>query len=254
MTLGPVAPGDTSIVVHSTGPPVDSNLVSALSLIHAARASCTQVWAVVPYMGYARQDRQFLPGEIVTMSLVAKLFKAAGASRIFVVDIHSKAALRHLGRTAVPVSAIPALAKYARTLGLEDPLTVSPDAGGRTRVAEFARLFKSEYACLEKTRDRKTGRVRIMSRDMDIVRGRDLILVDDMISTGGSIIKAIGFLRRQGCNRIIVACTHGLLVDDAESKICAAGAERIISTNTIPGNTALVDVSAPLADAIIAAR
>lgn len=248
-TLGPVPPADRAIVVHSTGPPTDQNLVSALSAVYGARQACPEVWAVVPYMGYARQDRQFLPGETITMRLVGKLFKAAGASKIFIVDIHSSAALAHLGRAGIGVSAIPALARYAGRL-LKNPLVVSPDAGGAARAAEFASILKTAHVTLEKSRDRKTGRVKITSDRVDAVRGRDLILVDDMISTGGSIVKAAGFLKKQGCGRILVACTHGLLVDGAESRIRGAGVERIISTNTIPGETGVVDVSAPLVDAI----
>ncbi len=102
----------TIIVVQSTYPPVDSNLIQALSLVSKARQFSSQVYAVIPYIGYTRQDREFLPGEIVTMSVVATLFKAAGATRRVVVDIHSKIALKHFRIAVKNVTAVPELAQY----------------------------------------------------------------------------------------------------------------------------------------------
>ena len=107
------------------------------------------------------------------------------------------------------------------------------------------------YIALEKTRDRKTGKVKIKTKNLEEVKNRDLILVDDIISTGGSIIKATQFLKKQKCKRIYVACTHGLLMNDAEKKIKKAGVTSIISTNTIPGKTSKVDISKTIAKAIM---
>jgi ribose-phosphate pyrophosphokinase len=127
---------------------------------------------------------------------------------------------------------------------------VSPDLGGAARAEEFAKFYGTDFIALKKQRDRKTGKVEIMTSDLDGVRGRDLVLVDDMISTGGSIVKATEFLKRQKCGRVYVACTHALLIDNAERKIRKAGISGIISTNTIPGNTSVVDVSGIIAKAI----
>src|SRR5436309_1594629 len=190
------------IVVHSVYPPVDSNLIRALALVSQARKYSSHVYAVIPYLGYARQDRQFLPNEIVTISLVAKLFKAAGATRIIVVDIHSMIALNQFQIPAKNVSAIQELAKYFKRLKLKDPLVVSPDIGGIQRARNFARLLGVDYIALEKHRDRKTGKVLVKQGDHQQVRGRDLILVDDMISTGNSIIKAAQYLKRHKCGKI----------------------------------------------------
>jgi ribose-phosphate pyrophosphokinase len=128
-------------------------------------------------------------------------------------------------------------------------LVVSPDLGGRVRVKEFARLLKTDSIALKKHRDRKTGKVRILSEKVD-VKDRDLIIVDDIISTGGSIVKATKFLKKQKCKRVFVACTHALLVNDAAKKIKNAGVSQIISTNTIPGESAKVDVSKVISDAL----
>jgi len=240
-----------SIVVQSIYPPVDTNLVQALSLISKAKETSSEVIAVIPYMGYARQDREFLPGEIVTMKVLAKLFKGVGASKIIAVDIHSVIGLKHFTIKTENVTAIPDLVMYFKKLSLKNPLVVSPDKGGKNRAKEFAEKFESEYIALEKKRNKKTGKVQIKTKNSDTVVGRDLILVDDMISTGGSIIKATQFLKKQKCKRVYVACTHALLMNDAEKKIRKAGVTSIVSTNTIPGKTSVVDVSNTIAKAIM---
>ena len=239
-----------SIVVQSIYPPVDTNLVQALSLISKAKETSSEVTIVIPYMGYSRQDREFLPGEIVTMKVLGKLFKGVGASKIIVVDIHSMIGLKHFTIKSENITAIPDLVEHFKKLRLKKPLVVSPDQGGKQRAREFAREFGVEYIALEKKRDKKTGKVQIKTKNANEVAGRDLILVDDMISTGGSIIKATQFLKKQKCMRVYVACTHALLINNAEKKIRKAGVTRIISTNTIPGKTSTVDVSSTIAKAI----
>ena len=240
-----------SIVVQSIYPPVDTNLVQALSLITKAKENSSEVITVIPYMGYARQDREFLPGEIVTMNVLGKLFKSAGASKIIIVDIHSLIGLKYFTIKTKNVTAIPDLVEYFKKLSLKNPLVVSPDQGGKERAKEFAKEFNSDYIALEKIRDKKTGKVKIKTKNLAEVENRDLILVDDMISTGGSIIKATQFLKKQKCKRIYVACTHALLMNDAENKIKKAGVTNIISTNTIPGKTSKVDISKTIAKAIM---
>ena len=238
------------VVVQSTYPPVDSNLIQALSLISKAKQYSSNVTAVIPYLGYARQDREFLPGEVITIKTIANLFKAAGASKIIVVDIHSKIALNQFKIPSKNVSAVPELVKYFKKLRLKEPLVVSPDLGGATRAKEFAKHFGTKFIALKKQRNRKTGKVLIKSSNLKEVKGRDLVLVDDMISTGGSIIKATQFLKKQKCKRVFVACTHALLMNNAEKKIKKAGVSQIISANTIPGKTAKVDVSSSIAKVI----
>ena len=239
-----------SIVVQSIYPPVDTNLLQALSLISKAKEVSSEVVAVIPYMGYARQDREFLPGEIVTMKVLGKLFKGAGASKVVAVDIHSIIGFKHFTIKTQNVTAIPDLVQHFKKLRLENPLIVSPDQGGKDRAREFAREFGSEFITLEKKRDRKTGKVQIQTKNAE-VSGRDLILVDDMISTGGSIVKATQFLKKQKCGRVYVACTHALLMNDAEKKIIKSGVTKIVSANTIPGKTSVVDVSSTIAKAIV---
>ena len=237
------------LVVQSTYPPVDTNLLQILSIISEVKKISSKIYAIMPYMGYARQDRQFLNGEIVTMSVVAKMLQAAGAKKAIVVDIHSKTALRHFKIPTENVSAIPELAKYLKKLKLKNPIVVSPDTGGSLRAKKFADVLKSDFITLKKSRNRKTGKVSIQSTKAD-VNGKDLIIVDDIISTGGSVVKATQFLKKQKCKRVFVVCTHGLLVGDAEKNIKKAGVTQIISTNTIPRSISKVDVSGVIAQAV----
>lgn len=250
ITLKKIPKAEHVVVVQSTYPPVDTNLIQALSLISHSQQFSKKITLIIPYMGYARQDREFLPGEIVTMRVLAKLFKAVGVTNLIVVDIHSLIGLKHFKIKKQNVSAIPDLAMYFKKLKLKDVLVVSPDQGGKDRAKRFAENLKVEYIALSKKRDRKTGKVQITNSKLNHVVGRDLILVDDMISTGGSIIKAAEFLKKQKCRKIYVACTHALLINDAEARIKKAGVAQIISTNTIPGNTSIVDVSNTIAKAM----
>ena len=237
------------LIVQSTYPPVDTNLLQILSIISEVKKISSKIYAVIPYMGYARQDRQFLNGEIATMSVVAKMLQAAGAKKAIVVDIHSKTALRHFKIPTENVSAIPELAKYLKKLKLKNPIVVSPDTGGSLRAKKFADILKSDFITLKKSRNRKTGKVSIQSTKAD-VKGKDLIIVDDIVSTGGSVVKATQFLKKQKCKRVFVVCTHGLLVGDAEKNIKKAGVTQIISTNTIPRSISKVDVSGVIAQAV----
>jgi len=250
ITLSSEPKKGTIVVVQSTYPPVDTNLLQAILLVSKARQFSANVIVVIPYMGYARQDREFLPGEVVTMQVIAKLFKTAGASKIIVVDIHSLIGLRQFKMPAKNVSAIPELVRYFKKLRLKEPLVVSPDLGGKERAKEFARHFKTDFIVLKKQRNRKTGKVKIVSSNLSDVSGRDLILVDDMISTGGSIIKATEFLKKQKCKRVYAVCTHALLIGGAEKKIRKSGVTQIVSANTIPSKTSVVDVSSIIAKAI----
>ena len=247
ITINPIPKKSVVLVVQSTYPPVDTNLLELISIVSKVQKFSSKVYAVIPYMGYARQDREFLGGEIVTIGVVGRLLKASGVKKILTVDIHSKLALKELKISSENVSAMAGLVKYFQKMNLKDPLVVSPDLGGKDRAQTFANLLRSDFIALKKHRDRKTGKVNILSGKVE-VKNRDLILVDDMVSTGGSIVKATQFLKKQKCKRVFVACTHALLVNEAAKKIKNAGVSQIVSTNTIPGDSAKVDVSKVISD------
>jgi ribose-phosphate pyrophosphokinase len=242
--------GKDCIIVQSTYPPPDTHLMQVLMMAtKCADDKARDMCAVIPYLAYARQDRPFLEGEVVSIALVAKLLKAAGIKHVVTVDIHSQLAMSHFD-SIENVSSIPLLADYALKMKLRRPVAVSPDAGGAGRAKEFADLLKADAVALKKSRDRTTGEVTVDEKlDIDISE-RDAILVDDMISSGGSIVKAAQVLRKKGAGRIYAMCAHALLIGDATQKIKAAGVQDIIATNSIPGEYSKVDLSPAIARAL----
>ncbi|MGB6674161.1 MAG: ribose-phosphate pyrophosphokinase [Candidatus Nitrosopolaris sp.] len=239
---------DYCIVVQSTYPPTDRHLLQALMMIkRCSENGAANVCAVMPYMAYSRQDRAFLDGEVVSMALVAKLIETVGTKRLITVDIHSPASLSYFTIDTQNISAVGLLADYAAVkIKLNAPIVVSPDMGGAKRAVKFARMLGTDMVALKKSRDKDTAEVIIEEKELNSsVVGRDLILLDDMISTGESIVEACRFLRRYKPNKIYAICTHALLIGDATTRIKAAGVEEIISTNSVPGINAKVDL-APL--------
>jgi ribose-phosphate pyrophosphokinase len=145
------------------------------------------------------------------------------------------------------VSSVPLLANYASKMKLRDPIAVSPDAGGTNRAKEFARLLDIDVIVLKKSRHRVTGEVTIDEKlHMDISK-RDAIVIDDIISSGGSIIEV---LHKKGVGRIYAMCAHALLIRDAAQKIKSAGVQDIISTNSVPGEYSKVELSTEIASAL----
>jgi len=242
--------GKNCVIVQSTYPPPDSHIMQTLMMARkCALDGARDVCAVIPYLAYARQDRVFLDGEVVSIALVAKLLEAAGVRHVVTVDIHSQLAMSHFS-SIENVSSIPLLADYASKMDLRRPVAVSPDAGGAGRVNEFAKLLKIDAVVLKKSRDRTTGEVSIDDNIGIDVSGRDAILVDDMISSGGSIVKAAQVLRKNGSGRVYAMCAHALLIGDAAQKIRSAGVEDIIATNSVPGENSKVDLSPAIARAL----
>jgi ribose-phosphate pyrophosphokinase len=247
--LGTVNKG-TIIVVSSTGPPVDSNMVQTLSLISKAREMSSDVLAVVPYIGYAKQDKEFLKGEIITISVIAKLFKAVGATRLIVVDFHSPSALKFFKIPTKNLSAVPVFVSYFKKFQLKNPLVVAPDTYWKDSADEFAKCLNTKAIALNKQRDRKTGKLIISSPLPEFSKGQDLILIDDMVSSGGTILEAIKFLKKENFRKIYVVCTHPVFVGDSEKKIRKAGVTEIIGTNSIEGKLSRVDLSEIICKAV----
>lgn len=234
------------IIVQSTYPPTDRHLLQALMMLERCSTDgSANVWAVMPYMAYSRQDREFLDGEVVSAALVAKLIENVGTKKLITVDVHSPASLSYYTIDTQNISAVGLLAEYAAgKIKPNAPIVVSPDLGGTKRAAEFARILGTDMIALTKSRDKDTAQVFIEEKELDSnVVGRDLILLDDMISTGESIVEACKFLKKYKPNKIYAMCTHALLIGDAMTRINSAGVDEIISTNSIPGISAKVDLA-----------
>jgi ribose-phosphate pyrophosphokinase len=233
------------IIVQSTYPPTDRHLLQLLMMIKkCADRNINKIFAVVPYMAYARQDREFIEGEVVSMRLIASLLEAAGLDKVITVDAHSPFALSCFKIEAENISSIPILAGYAaENLNLHTPIVVSPDLGGMERAAEFAGILRADMIALRKFRNRTTGQLTIDENLEISLETRDAIIVDDMITSGGSIAKACDVLKKHKCGKVYAMCAHALLVGNAMNVIKAAGVEDVIATNSIPNISAKVDLS-----------
>ncbi len=238
------------IIVQSTYPPTDRHLIQLLMMVKRCTEDGAQdVCAVVPYLAYARQDRAFIEGEVVSIALVAKLFETMGVKHVVTVDIHSQLAMSYF-QSIQNVSSVRLLAEYASNMKLRNPIAVSPDAGGTTRANEFGRHLDIEVISLKKSRHRVTGEVTIDDKIDEDIADRDAILIDDIISSGGSIIKAAGVLRSLGVGKIYAMCAHALLIQGAAEKIKSAGVHDIISTNSVPGEYSKIELSQEIVSAL----
>jgi len=239
--------GTSILLVQSTYPPVDRNYMQLFLAAHHLSQEGAKVHAVIPYLGYARQDKAFMPGEIVSLGVISHLLRSCGVMRVTTVDIHSAEGLALFAIPTYSVSAIPSLAQYIKkNLNLSNPVVISPDFGSSKRTEAFSTLYGAEHLQFAKERDRVTGDVRIDAGEMN-VKGRDVIIVDDMISTGGTIHAAAEKLRKAQAAKIVVGCVHPLLVGDAYESLLKSGVDEIIGTNTVPSRVSKVDATEPLA-------
>ena len=239
--------GKSVFIVQSTHQPGDQHLFQLLLAAHQLSEEGAKVTAVVPYLAYARQDKEFLPGESITLGVVAHLMRSVGVRRLVTVDIHSAEGLALFSFPAYSVSAIPSLVGYSKEkLGLKDPVVIAPDFGGSKRTEAFAQLYGAKFLQLSKTRDRNSGDVSINDIAEDL-EGKEVVMVDDIISTGGTMKAAAEMVIKHGAKKSLVVCVHGLFAGDALQKLEKAPIGDIVCTNTIPGKFSKVDVSGALA-------
>ncbi len=246
----PNVKGKYCAVVQSLYPPTDRHLLQALMIIKKCYDdNASHICSVTPYMAYARQDRAFIQDEFPSMSLIARLFESVGTNSLITLDVHSLKALSYFSIEAKNMSSIPLFADYIKSSNhLHRPVAVSPDMGGRKRTEEFSKILDIDSLILEKSRDRHSGEVSIdESKIHDLVADRDIIMIDDIISTGNSIIKATDILRRKNSGKIYVLCTHSLISENNIQSVLDAGVKNIVTTNSIPTRLAKIDISALLA-------
>lgn len=226
--------GADVFVIQPTSAPVNDNLMELLILIDALkRASAGRINAVVPYYGYARQDRKTKAREPITAKLVADLLTTAGADRVVTMDLHAGQIQGYFNIPVDHLSALEDLAAYFKPYveADNDFVVVSPDLGGVTRTRKFANYLKLPIAIIEKTRPRPNEN-EVMNVIGDI-EGKNIIMVDDIIDTGGTICKAAEVLRNRGAKKIYGAATHGVLSANAVERIQDSVLEEFVITNTI---------------------
>ncbi len=225
--------GADVFVIQPTCPPVNDSLMELLIMLDAfKRSSASRVTAVLPYYGYARQDRKDKPRVPITSKLVADLITAAGADRVLTLDLH---AAQIQGFFNIPVDhlfAAPVIVGHLKKLEVEDLTIVSPDAGGVERARAYAKRLGATLAIIDKRRvaANQTEVMNIIGE----VEGRNVFIVDDIIDTGGTLIHSAEALMRQGAKSISASCTHAVLSGPAISRINASQLDQVITTNSMP--------------------
>ncbi|MFD2793405.1 ribose-phosphate diphosphokinase [Promicromonospora vindobonensis] len=217
--------------------PVNQWIMEQLLMVDAAkRASAHSVTVVAPFFGYARQDKKSRGREPISARLIADLFKTAGADRLMSVDLHTAQIQGFFDGPVDHLWAMPILVDYVRTrVDVDNVTVVSPDAG-RIRVAEIwaSKLGGGPLAFVHKTRDVTRPNQSVANRVVGDVEGRDCVLVDDLIDTGGTIAEAVKVIMAAGAKSVTVAATHGVLSGPAQERLMGCGAREVVVTDTLP--------------------
>jgi len=228
--------GNDVFIIQSTSSPVNNNLMELLIMIDAfKRASAGRITAVIPYYGYARQDRKVKSRDPITAKLVADLLTAAGANRILTMDLHASQIQGYFNIPVDHLLGAPILAEHYISKGLidqDDVVVVSPDLGSVTRARKFADNLHAPIAIIDKRRP-KANVSEIMNIIGDI-EGKRCILIDDMIDTAGTIANAANALKDLGAKEVYACCTHGVLSGPAMDRINNSTIEELVMLNTIP--------------------
>ncbi len=239
---------DGVVVVQSTGYPQDENLMELFLILKTLHdMGVTKIRTIIPYFGYGRQEKSFNHGEAVSAEVVCHLLQCAGASEVYSINLHEKSICDLFSIPAHNLSAMATIAQYIND-NIDDPVIVAPDKGALGFAQEIASILKCESDYLEKIRI-SPEKVQTKPKNLD-VDGRDAVIIDDIISTGGTIVNACGILREHGARRIVVSCVHPVLVEDALLKIFAAKADDVVGTDTLKSEVSRISVASLVADAL----
>ncbi len=225
--------GKDCFVVQSTCPPVNDNLVELLIFIDCMRrASAKRITAVIPYYGYARQDRKAEGRTPITAKLVANLLTVAGVNRVLTMNLHADQIQGFFDLPVDHLTAAPVIARHFRKRDLNDAVLVSPDVGNIKFGNEFASRIGGELAVIHKRR--LTGDSTVAVTIVGNVEGRKVMMFDDMITTAGTVAEAAKLVRAHGATNIFVGATHGVFAGPAVERLAGANLDEIVVTDTIP--------------------
>jgi len=229
--------GEDVIIVQTTYP--DSNIVELFLLQNAVKeAGAKEVTVAIPYFGYARQDKKFEDGEPISAKAIASLI-SLNADKVITVDPHKEHILDFFTIPAFSCSAVTELAKFLKKKEVD--MVLAPDKGALDRAKQASKIINCDFDYMEKTRIDGTT-VKIKPKNLE-AQNKNVAIIDDIISTGGTMAKSIKELKKHGAKKIFVACTHGLFVEGAVKKIVSAGCNEIISTDTIKSDFSKVKIA-----------
>ncbi len=223
---------DDVVIVQTLSPPQDSSLVEAMLLANASKgAGASRAVLVAPYMAYSRQDKRFLPGEPISIEVVLGSLASSGYDAIVTVEIHKEESLNFFPGKSINVRPYKYMAE--KISPPSDTLVLAPDLGAIERAQQFAEAIGAQYDYLIKKRDRMTGEIVIEPKTI-AAKNRHVVIVDDIISTGGTIARAATLLLQQGASTVEVVVAHALLAGDAVEKLKRSGIRRVYAANTLP--------------------
>lgn len=237
-------------IVQTTSPPQNENLLQLFLMAGNAKdMKARTITAVVPYLAYSRQDRCFIHGEAFSMKTILTLLETCGVERIVTVDAHNPEVLKAFGIRFNNLSAFGLLAKYFKNQGFDKAFSLSLGKKGKAVAVKANNVLNGGYGCVETIRDRLTGKVNVEKKTLP-VKSKDVIIFDDIISSGGTMSKAIEWIKEQGARRIYAACVHPILVGDAKDRIIRSGADGIVGTDCVSSPISLVSVAPLIAKAL----
>nr|WP_295164436.1 ribose-phosphate diphosphokinase [uncultured Methanosphaera sp.] len=236
------------VIIQSTGYPQDENMMELFFILDTlSDMNIEDITVVSPYLGYSRQERRFKEVECISAKATAKLIQSMGVKHLISINLHEESICDLYDIPVDNLSAMPSIAEYIRNNHDDKkPVILAPDKGAENFAKEIAEILDTDYDYLEKVR-LSPEVVKTKTKSIS-VENRSVIIVDDIISTGGTIVNAIDILKKQGAKKVDVVCVHPVLVGDAILKISAAGASSVKATNTLISEVASISVGKTIAD------
>ena len=244
--------GENLLIVQSLAPTQDAHLVELLIMIYGAQdLGARSIKLFIPYLAYSRQDEMYLKGESVSSVMVTRLFENLGVNGLYTIDIHNSKVLEKYSIPTQNLTAAGELARYFLAKNLRDPIIIAPDDEEMAlkRAEHAAHVINAEYDYLDKERDRYTGEIETFSKDLN-VKGRDVVIIDDIISTGETTAYAARILRKQGARKIFAGVSHLLLLGNSLELLYGAGVEEVVGTDSVESSFSMVSVASIIAQTL----
>jgi ribose-phosphate pyrophosphokinase len=246
--------GADVVIVQTTSPPQDQRLIQLMLMADTAKdMNAKSITAVVPYFAYSRQDKRFLAGEAFSIKTIVKLLEDCGVTKIITVNAHNPGVLKNFKIPVDDLSAVSLLAEHFKTSGsVKNPLSLSLGKKALNVAAEADSVLHGGFDYISTKRDVRTGNVTLEERELP-VKNRDVIVFDDIISSGGTMAKAVKLVKDKGARKVFAACVHPLLIGDSQKRILENGAEQIVGTDCVPSPVSKVSI-APLIGRVLSQK
>lgn len=239
------------VIVQTTSPPQDQRLIQLFLMADNAKdMGAKSITIVAPYFAYARQDKRFMTGEAFSIKTIVKLMESCGVNKLITVNAHNPTTLKAFNVPVEDLSAVPLLAKHFKKEGLaENPVSLSLGKKALSMAMEANSVLNGGFDYISTRRDVTSGNVTLEEKPLS-VKNRDVVIFDDIISSGGTMAKAVKYAKSQGARRVYAACVHPLLIGDAQKRIMENGADGIIGTDSVSSPVSKVSLAPLICEAL----